>query len=177
VLSGLFVAVAVQMLVNQIMIWGKFGLSKALTPAAISSHTTAIGLWLTLSATVGIFVGSLVATTIAGSSSRENGVLHGASVWGLTVVVSVFLTALGVAGIMGFGITPHSIVSYYGLTGSAAGSLAGATHALSGWFLLELFVSAIFGLGGGSLILRRRAAAAIEPAVTEEEYREERRVA
>jgi hypothetical protein len=173
VLSGLFVAMAVQLLINQIMVWANFGLGKVLTPGAITSHTTAIGLWLALSATTGVLAGSMVAARVAGSKGWASGILHGATVWGLTVVLSVFLSAAGVAGIMGFGITPHTIVSYFGLSGSAGAGLGSVVRTLSGWFLLQVFASLLFGLGGGYLAARRGAAAA-EPTVIEEEYEEHR---
>jgi hypothetical protein len=177
ILSGLFVATAVQLLINQIMVWADFGLGKVPNAGAIASHTTAIGLWLALSASVGVLVGSMVASRVAGSGDGMNGLLHGASVWGLAVVLSVFLSATGVAGIMGFGITPHTIVSYFGLSGSAGAALGGVVRTLSGWFLLGVFASLLSGLGGGYLAAARGRAAAIEPAALEDEDYEERRVA
>jgi hypothetical protein len=174
VLSGLFVAMAVQLLINQIMVWANFGLGKVLAPGAIASHTTSIGLWLALSAIAGVLAGSVVASRVAGSRSGASGLLHGATVWGLTVVSSVILSAAGVAGIMGFGLTPHTIASYFGLSGSAAAGLGGVIRTLSGWFLLQVFASMMFGLGGGYWAARRGVAA--EPTVSEEEY-EERRAA
>lgn len=176
VLSGFFVATTVQLLIAQIMVWAKFGLGKVAAPTDVASHTTAIGLWLTLSAAVGIAIGSALASRIASSRGAANGMMHGASVWGLTTVASIVFNVTGLAALMGFGITPHSIVSYFGLTGSSSAGLVGATRTLSGWFLLELGVSLIFSLAGGYFAAIRGRVAVGEPVVVEEEY-EERRVA
>ena len=175
VLSGVFVALAVQLLINQVMVWAKFGLGKVLAPTDIAAHTTGIGLWLALSATIGVVAGCIVASRVAGSRDGANGLLHGASVWGLTVVASLVLSATGVAAIMGFGVTPHTIVSYFGLTGSAGAGLTGVVRTLSGWFLLQVFASMVFGLGGGYIAASRGRAGAAE--TIEEERYEERRAA
>ena len=175
VLSGVFVALAVQLLINQVMVWAKFGLGKVLAPTDIAAHTTGIGLWLALSATIGVVAGCIVASRVAGSRDGANGLLHGASVWGLTVVASLVLSATGVAAIMGFGVTPHTIVSYFGLTGSAGAGLTGVVRTLSGWFLLQVFASMVFGLGGGYIAASRGRAGAAE--TIEEERHEERRAA
>ena len=175
-LSGLFVALSVQLLINQVMVWGNFGLGKVLAPGDIASHTTAIGLWLALSAAIGVLAGSMVASRVASARGAGSGLLHGATVWGLTVVLSVFLSTIGVAAIMGFGITPHTIVSYFGLTGTAGAGLGIVIRHLSGWFLLQVVASLVLGLGGG-YAAARRGAAAIEPAVVEEEQYETRRAA
>jgi hypothetical protein len=177
VLSGVFVALAVQLLINQVMVWAKFGLGKVLAPTDIAAHTTGIGLWLALSATIGVVAGCMVASRVAGSRDGANGLLHGASVWGLTVVASLVLSATGVAAIMGFGVTPHTIVSYFGLTGSAGAGLTGVVRTLSGWFLLQVFASMVFGLGGGYIAASRSRAGAETAAIEEEERYEERRVA
>jgi hypothetical protein len=177
VLSGVFVALAVQLLINQIMVWAKFGLGKVLAPTDIASHTTGIGLWLALSATIGVFAGCMVASRVAGSRDGANGLLHGASVWGFTVVGSLILSATGFAALMGFGITPHTIVSYFGLTGSAGAGLSGVVRTLSGWFLLQVFASMVFGLGGGYIAASGGRAGVAETTVEEEERYEERRAA
>jgi hypothetical protein len=176
VLSGFFVAMTVQLLITQIMVWAKFGLGKVAAPTDVASHTTAIGLWLTLSAAIGIVVGSVLASRIATSRGVANGMMHGISVWGLTAFGSIVANVTGLAALMGFGITPHSIVSYFGLTGTSSTGLAGATRTLSGWFVLELGVSFIFALAGGYAASMRGRAAVGETVVTQEEH-EERRVA
>ena len=177
VLSGVFVAIAVQLLINQVMVWAKFGLGKVLAPADIAAHTTGIGLWLALSATIGVLAGCVVASRVAGSRDGANGLLHGTSVWALTVVGSLVLSATGVAAIMGFGVTPHTIVSYFGLTGSAGAGLSGVVRTLSGWFLLQVFASMVFGLGGGYIAAFRSRAGAEAAAIEEDKRYEERRAA
>ena len=123
-----------------------------------------------------MFAGSIVASRVASARGGGSGLLHGATVWGLTVVLSVFLSTIGVAAIMGFGITPHTIVSYFGLSGTAGAGLGSVVRTLSGWFLLQVVASLVFGLGGG-FAAARRGAAAIEPSVVEEEEYEARRAA
>jgi len=178
VLSGVFVALAVQLLINQVMVWAKFGLGKVLAPTDIASHTTGIGLWLALSATIGVLAGCVVASWVAGSRDGANGLLHGASVWGLTVVGSLILSATGFAAIMGFGITPHTVVSYFGLTGSAGAGLTGVVRTLSGWYLVQVFASMVFGLGGGYIAASRGRTGVAETAANDEADRyEERRAA
>jgi hypothetical protein len=175
-LSGLFVALSVQLLINQIMVWGNFGLGKVLAPGDIASHTTAIGLWLALSAAVGVLAGSIVASRVANARGSGSGLLHGATVWGLTVVSSVFFSTIGAAAIMGFGITPHTIASYFGPSGTAGAGLGSVIRNLSGWFLVQVVASLVLGMGGG-FAAARRGTAAIEPSMVEDEEYEARRAA
>ena len=119
----------------------------------------------------------MVASRVAGSRDGANGLLHGTSVWALTVVGSLVLSATGVAAIMGFGVTPHTIVSYFGLTGSAGAGLSGVVRTLSGWFLLQVFASMVFGLGGGYIAASRSRAGAETDAIEEDERYDERRAA
>ena len=80
--------------------------------------------------------------------------------WHSNQVRELVLSATGVAAIMGFGVTPHTIVSYFGLTGSAGAGLSGVVRTLSGWFLLQVFASMVFGLGGGYIAASRSRAGA-----------------
>ena len=79
---------------------------------------------------------------------------------------------------MGFGITPHTVVSYFGLTGSAGAGLTGVVRTLSGWYLVQVFASMVFGLGGGYIAASRGRTGVAETAANDEADRyEERRAA
>jgi hypothetical protein len=180
ILAGLFVAMAAQLMIYAVSLWGRFGLGSVTSVAGLAGDKTVVGYWTAVAAFVGVAFGSFVAAWIAGSRKSTNGIWHGVTVWGLTVVLSLILSGLGVAGLMGFGLAPSRLLGYFGITGAAAaGSIAtaaGISTTLAGWFLLASFASLIAGVIGGALGVRRRGAVAEVVTATETE-REERRAA
>jgi hypothetical protein len=57
------------------------------------------GFWIFLTWVVSLFLGGLFAARLAGRSDKTVGRLHGMTVWGVTVVATLFLGAAGIAGI------------------------------------------------------------------------------
>lgn len=171
--AGTAVSLAVMLLINQIMVWAGFGLGNVVVPGNLSAYTTSTGLWISLSAFLGIFAGSYVAARAAASRTSTNGMWHGLAVWGTSVVLALILSTVGLAPLIGFGITPHSVVSYFGLTGTAGPAITGLTGAMSGWFLLQIAVGFVAGVGGGVLGIAGRAQG-VQAVRTTEEYQERR---
>jgi len=171
--AGTAVSLGIMLLINQIQVWAGFGLGNVVVPGDLANNTTSAGLWISLSVFLGVFAGSLVAAWAAGSRIGINGVWHGLAVWGTSVTIGLILSTVGIAPIVGFGITPHSIVAYFGLTGSAGPAITSLIDNMSGWFLLQLAVGLVAAVAGGMAGARGRVAM-LESASTTEEYHERR---
>ncbi len=101
IFAGVFVALGTQLLL--VMLGLAIGLG-AIDPQS-QNPFSGIGMgsviWLFLSAIVSLFAGGYVAGRLAAVASRGDGGLNGAVVWALILVLSVFITGQGLAGIVG----------------------------------------------------------------------------
>lgn len=79
--------------------------------------------WLVLTWVVSLLVGSMFAGWFDGRDDQTTGVLHGVTVWGLSIAASGLLLALGIGGAIGSGVK---------LVGSAAGGMHGRVMAQHG---------------------------------------------
>lgn len=57
------------------------------------------GIWVFLTWLVSLFVGGWLAARLAGRSDRTVGMMHGATVWGITVIASLLLAAMTLTNI------------------------------------------------------------------------------
>lgn len=175
IFAGVFVAIATQLTFAALGAWIGLGLSNVAAIEGLGDISTEAGLWLMVVGLLGLFAGAFVASWLAGSRTFMNGLWHGVSVWALTLVLSVWLSVSGVAGILGFGLMPRALFEYLpgvdpGATAVAAADLS-ATFA--GWFVLGALVSLATAVVGGWLGTYNRGRLA-EPAVTMEEEPERR---
>jgi hypothetical protein len=103
IFAGLFVVVAVQILLN--MLGAGIGLS-IVDPQSNDNGTPgtwgiAAGLWWVVSNLVALFIGGHVAARLAGSWRVHDAALHGVIVWAATLLLGAFLVASTVGSIVG----------------------------------------------------------------------------
>ena len=109
VFAGFVVAMAIQITLGLLGI--ALGLSITSTGGLI---------WAVLTILVALFVGGLTTGRLAGILRRSDGLLHGAVLWGLSTLVTVWLAWSGVSFVLG------QTLSLVGTTASAA--VTGATN-------------------------------------------------
>lgn len=80
-----------------------------------------VGIWLIISALVAYYVGGLTTGRLAGILTRGDGALHGLLMWGLSMLVNLWLLGSGAGMILGgaFGVIERTVAA-------TAGGLAGA---------------------------------------------------
>jgi hypothetical protein len=99
IFAGLVVALVLQVLFTIL------GLAIGLTvwdpgdPAAALGRGAAI--WVAVTALVSLFTGGVVTGRLSGVLTPGDGALHGAVMWGMSVLVTLWLTAAGVGMILG----------------------------------------------------------------------------
>ncbi|SNB75751.1 hypothetical protein SAMN07250955_1145 [Arboricoccus pini] len=99
ILAGIVVVIAVQLILSVLgtgIGLGFVDLQGGQTPDAASLGTGA-GIWWFVTTLISFAFGSYVAARAAGAPTRFDGALHGLVIWGLTLIVTVYLlsTALG----------------------------------------------------------------------------------
>jgi hypothetical protein len=97
-----------------------------------------MGMWSFIAPVLALFVGGLVTARCAGFVDRASGAIHGAVMWGLTMLAGTILIGIALSSLLG------SMVSYAGFVqrgrlGAGAGIL---------W---AMFLSLLFGLGASML--------------------------
>jgi hypothetical protein len=84
------------------------------------------GIWVFLTWLVSLFVGGWLAARLAGRSDRTVGMLHGATVWGVTVIASLLLAVMTVSNIaQGIGALGSGLSSIAGGVAQSAGQQGG----------------------------------------------------
>jgi len=121
VMSGLFVALGV------LLLMGALGLAIGVTalgdPRAATSATASGlgiggGVWAFITLLAAVFLGSLVSTAVTDQPDRTGAVIHGALVWVLFSLFSVWMIASGIS------------LGLSGLYGTVSGLARGATTAV-----------------------------------------------
>ena len=181
VFAGLFVAVALQLMLSAFGVWAGFGLAKLTSLAAVRSAATGIAVWIGISTLISLFVAGLVAARLSNSVSMRGGLWHGLTMWGVGVTAMTALSLLGFSGLLGFGLSgTRAVAAIPGIGTNAGVGLTRATSATvtySGYYLLFAALGLITALAGGyvgSWVLGRRAVAATPAAETDETMRTRR---
>ena len=121
IFSGVVLVVAVQVLLS--VLGAGVGLGMVSPGHADSVGASSLGMgagiWWVVSTVLSLVAGSFVAARLAGVGTRFDGVLHGLVVWGLTLLLTVYLISSAVGGLIG------GAFSAIGTTVSAAGSAVG----------------------------------------------------
>lgn len=84
------------------------------------------GIWWLVSTVIALIIGSYSTARLAGVPTRFDGVLHKLVIWGLTLLLTIYLMTTAVDGLIG------GAVSVVGGTVSAAGSAVGSIAAAAG---------------------------------------------
>lgn len=188
VFAAAFVVVAIQFAFVGVSIWGNFGLGSLTTPGTAVTSATSIAVWTGVWAIIALVVGGFVAGALSNSRSTGDGLWHAAITWGVSVTAMTVLSAIGVAGLLGFGLNSGAAVkNAIGLPSTAVSpltSVSSATGTYAGYYLLFSLVGLITALAGGlaaTMIMRRRAVVGLPTSVTvhetASESTEERRAA
>ena len=116
--GGVIIAVAVQLLLTLLgaaIGLGTVNVNAGTTPSG-SSFGIGAGLWWVLSSCIALFVGGYVSASMAGISTRFDGILHGLVTWGMATLLTVYLLSSAVGSVVGGGFSALGSVT------SAAGS-------------------------------------------------------
>ncbi len=88
---------------------------------ALSTFSSASGIWAALTVLIATFVGAYAAARFAGSFSRRDGALTGVTTWAVSTLVAVYLLTSGVSAI---------VTTTFGALGSTVSSLGQAAGAV-----------------------------------------------
>ncbi|HTN67123.1 MAG TPA: hypothetical protein VL051_13175 [Burkholderiaceae bacterium] len=99
ILAGVVVGVALQMVLT--MLGVATGLSTLEVGAAESASATGPLLWAGISMLIAAFVGGYVAARASGLKRKSDGLLHGATAWGVTTLLFVVLAASAGGSMLG----------------------------------------------------------------------------
>jgi hypothetical protein len=120
ILAGAVVVIAVEVLLSVLGAGVGLGLAR---PDAGSTSAAGIasgaGIWWVVSGVIALFLGSFVAARLAGLPSRFDGMLHGLIVWGLALLLTVYLLTSAVGGLIG------------GAFSALGGTLSAAGHGIA----------------------------------------------
>jgi hypothetical protein len=99
IFAGLVVAVVMQIVLSVL------GLAIGLTiwdPGDPAAHLgRGAGIWMAIAALISLFAGGVVAGRMAGILTPGDGAMHGGIMWGLSVILTLWLTAAGAGMILG----------------------------------------------------------------------------
>jgi len=184
VFAAAFVVVALQFALTALSIWGNFGFGNLTSIGSVTSSATTIAVWTGVWAAVALLFGGIVVAGLSNSRSIGDGMWHAIVTWGVSVAAMTILSALGVAGLLGFGLNSGAAVrSAIGLPTTAISpltSLSPATGTYAGYYLLFSgigLITAVIGATGLSMMMRRRRARSVPSSVTSETESEIRKAA
>lgn len=87
-----------------------------------------LGIWITVSALIALFVGGLTTGRLAGVLTRGDGALHGVVMWGIAGIVNLWLLASGAGFLMGgaFDMLSRTVAAGTGAVVSGVAQAGGA---------------------------------------------------
>ncbi|GJG87384.1 hypothetical protein tb265_25650 [Gemmatimonadetes bacterium T265] len=114
VFAGLAIATALQIVLTL------FGLAFGLgsyNPGGEKALGIGTGIWAILSLLIALFLGGTTTGRLAGRLTRTDGFLHGALLWALSTLLTVYLLSRGIGAVVG---------TTFGIVGRVAGTAASA---------------------------------------------------
>jgi len=120
------------------------------TPNA-SSFGIGAGVWWLVSTVIALIIGGYAAARLAGVPTRFDGMLQGLVIWGLAVLLTVYLITSAVGGLIG------GAFSVLGGTVSAAGSAIGGAASAAGSGMKEILPQAEQASGTNPEVLQKQA--------------------
>jgi hypothetical protein len=172
IVAGLVIATALQ------FVFSTLGAAVGLAAFDPNSSAKAFGvgtaLWAVLSLLASLFVGGMTAGRLAGVLSRRDGFLHGALLWSLSTLLTVWMLSRGVGAVAG-----GTFRALGNVVGATAGAVAqGAATAVGG--AASAAAGAVAG-GDGDVNLRRELTQILsqtgDPALRPESLRADARTA
>ncbi len=128
VFAGLVIATALQVVLT--VLGAAIGLTALDGPDSGRAFGIGAGIWALLVPLVSLFVGGMTAGHLANVRDRTDGFLHGALVWGLSLLLATWLLGTGASRILGG--TLNLAGNITGTAVSAAGDVAGNQQLGSG---------------------------------------------
>ena len=131
VLAGVIIILAVQLLLSMLGVGiGASTLDPTGDVPSGSSLGIGAGLWWAISALIAVFAGSCVASRLAGSPDRTDGMLHGLVTWGLSTLVVFWILTTALSSLVGGAFNVVGSAMQTAAQGAVAGTSAGvATQA------------------------------------------------
>lgn len=125
IIAGAVVGLALGTMLNMLGFAIAATMTSATSDTAPSARTLAVmgGVWLALTAAIGLFAGGVVAARFAPRWNRTDAALHGVAVWGVGTIIAAVLVGSALSG----GVA----ASLRGLGGAAAGAGQAAAAAVS----------------------------------------------
>jgi hypothetical protein len=99
IMAGLIMALVTQIVLSVLGI--AIGLTIWSPGAAVQDFGIGAGIWAAVAALISLFVGGVVVGRLAGVLTTGDGALHGGVMWGLWVIVTIWLTAAGLGAVVG----------------------------------------------------------------------------
>lgn len=132
ILAGIVVVIAVQLILSVLgagIGLGFVDLQNGQTPE-IANFGTSAGLWWFVTTLISFAFGSYVAARAAGAPTRFDGMLHGLVIWGLTLIVTVYLLSTALGSLIGG--TFSALGSTVSAVGQSVQSVAPAAADMAG---------------------------------------------
>ncbi len=144
IVAGFAATVAIMILL------GVFGVAVGLTAGAQGAAVdpTVSAIWAVISLIIAFFVGGWVCVRALGIAGTTPAVLNSSIVWALTLMFTVFLVALGAAGLLG------AVTSLFGAPAPGAVPGAAMAGASAWWALVGIILGWIACLVGGLVAQR-----------------------
>ncbi len=102
IIAGVVIALVVQLLLGILGIGIGTSTIDPLSEAnPVAGIGTGAGIWFAVSLLIALFIGGYVAARAAGLPRRQDGLLHGVLVWGLTTLLTFYLLTTTVGGLIG----------------------------------------------------------------------------
>ena len=122
IFAGFVVATALQIVLTTL--GAAIGMAAFDPGQGDSASSLGIGaaIWFAVTALVSMFIGGMTAGKLAGVLTRGDGMLHGVVMWGLSLLLAVYMGTTGVGRVLG------GVTSFLGQTASSAagGAVSGA---------------------------------------------------
>jgi hypothetical protein len=129
IFAGLFVALGVHLVLSLLGI--AIGLS-AWSPATVGGAdagdvATGVGIWAAVAALIALFAGGATTGRLSGILNTRDGFLHGAVLWSLTTVATIWMIVSGLGFLLGgaFNIVGQTAAAAVQVTAPAAAEVAG----------------------------------------------------
>ena len=127
VFAGVFLALAVQFLINLLGVGIGAAVLDPLTSDNPDASTFSIGggMWFVVSGIIASFIGGYVASRLSGRPSRSTGSYHGLTMWAVTTIVVLYMLTTSVGALVGGAFSGlSSVVGAVGNTAATAATAA-----------------------------------------------------
>lgn len=125
IFAGLFVAIGVH------LILGLFGIAVGFSSwspggSDMGGIATAVGIWALISGLIALFLGGATTGHLAGRLTPKDGFLHGAILWSLATLATIWLVSNGVGFLLGgaFNVVGQTAAATVNVAGQAATEIA-----------------------------------------------------